>query len=192
MPNALISGRSPFLSVLLTSSLARESLHNVKGSDTFLRFSYRLLGPSGKCVFFANKQSGCRSSQSFTRLVRIHIPVFLPDLFYLFRGRQLGFHGPVKGSGVGKIVDVGFRIHSGIDHAHKIASLQETTDLARGIIEVPEYPDPCGAGHYTGRFQASLQAALAKVAFIGDNLGRMKKACTIRAGRNAEFTGYTQ
>jgi len=113
---------------------------------------------------------------------------FLPDLLQNARGWKLRFYWPVEGSGVIKIKDVRFGIKFGIDHAHKPTPIQETADLARGIIEVTEYPGFSGTDHHTGRFQAPLQTAVAKVALVGDTLGGMKKSRAVRASWNTKFT----
>ena len=133
--------------------------------------------PNGKAYQTGREREG--KGKILTRLDLC--PDFLPDLLQNARGWKLRFHRPVEGTGVIKIVDVRFGIEFGIDHAHKPSPIQETADLARGIIEIPEYPGFSGADHYTGRFQAPLQTAVAKIAFVGDPLCGMKKARAVRA-----------
>ena len=102
--------------------------------------------------------------------------------------RKRGFHRPGQGRGALPIVDIRFGIYLGIDHAHQPPSVQETSHLAGRIIEVPENTGSGGTGDYAGRLLATFQAALAKIALIGDMLGGMAVTSAVGAGRDTVAT----
>ena len=98
------------------------------------------------------------------------------------------FHRPGKVLGSFCVVDVRFGIHLGVDDANQPSLFDKAADLARGVIEIAEYPGSGGADHHAGRFQTALQAVLAKVALIGNLPEGMAEAGAIGAGWNTITT----
>ena len=98
------------------------------------------------------------------------------------------FHRPGKVLGSFCVVDVRFGIHLGVDDANQPSLFDKAADLARGVIEIAEYPGSGGADHHAGRFQTALQAVLAKVALIGNMPEGMAEAGAVGTGWDAITT----
>jgi hypothetical protein len=98
------------------------------------------------------------------------------------------FHRPGDIADCLGVIDIGFGVHLGVGDAYQPSLFDQPADLARGIIEIAEYPGSGGADHHAGRFQTALQPVLAKVALIGNMPEGMAEAGAVGTGWDAITT----